>query len=87
MAPDLNAVAAGGKFDYSQPGSSGYSVPDITYNVCFLDAALYVLMQASDTVQSHAQDVFILEAPLLDILCCRCIARLSRLFMAFTHDF
>lgn len=26
MAPDLNAVAAGETFDYSQPGSSGYEV-------------------------------------------------------------
>ncbi len=26
MAPDLNAVAAGERFDYSQPGSSGYHV-------------------------------------------------------------
>jgi len=26
MAPDLNAVAAGGKIDYSQPGSSGYNI-------------------------------------------------------------
>ena len=26
MAPDLNAVAAGGNIDYSQPGSSGYNI-------------------------------------------------------------
>ena len=26
MAPDLNAVSAGERFDYSQPGSSGYSI-------------------------------------------------------------
>lgn len=26
MAPDLNAVAAGGKFDYSQFGSGGYHI-------------------------------------------------------------
>ena len=33
MAPDLNAVAAGEKFDYSQKGSGGYSInEDITYN-------------------------------------------------------
>ncbi|PPJ54899.1 hypothetical protein CBER1_06033 [Cercospora berteroae] len=33
MAPDLNAVAAGETFDYSQPGSSGYHVnQEITYN-------------------------------------------------------
>jgi len=32
MAPDLNAVAAGERFDYSQPGSSGYSVKqDLTW--------------------------------------------------------
>jgi len=33
MAPDLNAVAAGEKWDYSTPGSSGYNVPDIVLNV------------------------------------------------------
>ncbi|KAK3070457.1 hypothetical protein LTR53_010444 [Teratosphaeriaceae sp. CCFEE 6253] len=33
MAPDLNAVAAGERFDYSQPGSTGYNInPDLTYN-------------------------------------------------------
>ncbi|KAK1810036.1 hypothetical protein LTR12_015613 [Friedmanniomyces endolithicus] len=33
MAPDLNAVAAGERFDYSQPGSSGYNInPDTTFN-------------------------------------------------------
>ncbi|CAK3851030.1 sterigmatocystin biosynthesis monooxygenase stcW [Lecanosticta acicola] len=33
MAPDLNAVAGGEKFDYSQPGSSGYEVKqDLTWN-------------------------------------------------------
>lgn len=32
MAPDLNAVANGDKFDYLQPGSSGYDVKqDITW--------------------------------------------------------
>jgi len=32
MAPDLNAVAAGERFDYSQPGSSGYSIKqDVTW--------------------------------------------------------
>ena len=32
MAPDLNAVAGGERFDYSQPGSKGYSVnQDITW--------------------------------------------------------
>ncbi len=32
MAPDLNAVAAGDRFDYSKPGSSGYDVdPNITW--------------------------------------------------------
>ena len=33
MAPDLNAVAAGGeRWDYSKPGSSGYDVKqDITW--------------------------------------------------------
>ncbi|GAB7359378.1 hypothetical protein MBLNU230_g6029t1 [Neophaeotheca triangularis] len=33
MAPDLNAVAAGGRIDYSTPGSSGYNVKqDLTMN-------------------------------------------------------
>lgn len=33
MAPDLNAVAGGERFDYSTPGSSGYNInPDLTYN-------------------------------------------------------
>lgn len=33
MAPDLNGIAAGQRFDYSQPGSSGYSInQSITYN-------------------------------------------------------
>ena len=33
MAPDLNALAAGERFDYSQPGSSGYDInQDVTYN-------------------------------------------------------
>lgn len=32
MAPDLNAVAGGERFDYSQPGSSGYEVrQDVTW--------------------------------------------------------
>lgn len=33
MAPDLNAVASGGRIDYSQPGSSGYNINQYTtYN-------------------------------------------------------
>ncbi|KAK3113063.1 hypothetical protein LTR53_010020 [Teratosphaeriaceae sp. CCFEE 6253] len=33
MAPDLNAIAAGAMFDYTQPGSSGYNIdPKLTYN-------------------------------------------------------
>ena len=32
MAPDLNAVTAGEKFDYSTPGSSGYNIrQDLTW--------------------------------------------------------
>ena len=30
MAPDLNAVAAGDRFDYSQPGSAGYNIDQNT---------------------------------------------------------
>ena len=33
MAPDLNAVGKGERWDYSTPGSSGYDIPDIVYNV------------------------------------------------------
>lgn len=33
MAPDLNAVGKGERWDYSTPGSSGYEVPDIVYDV------------------------------------------------------
>lgn len=29
MAPDLNAVAAGGRIDYSQPGASGYDIKQV----------------------------------------------------------
>jgi len=32
MAPDLNMVGPDGKWDYSTPGSSGYDIPNITYN-------------------------------------------------------
>ncbi|TKA22440.1 putative sterigmatocystin biosynthesis monooxygenase stcW [Salinomyces thailandicus] len=33
MAPDLNAVTGGERFDYSQPGSSGYNInKDVTYH-------------------------------------------------------
>lgn len=32
MAPDLNAVTNGEKWDYSKPGSSGYDIPKITYD-------------------------------------------------------
>ncbi|TKX26188.1 sterigmatocystin biosynthesis monooxygenase-like protein 1 [Elsinoe australis] len=31
MAPDLNSLQSGGKVDYSTPGSSGYTIPDVTY--------------------------------------------------------
>lgn len=33
MAPDLNSVGKGERWDYSTPGSSGYDIPDIIYNV------------------------------------------------------
>lgn len=33
MAPDLNAVAGGERFDYSTPGSSGYDIDQsVTWN-------------------------------------------------------
>ena len=34
MAPDLNAVAAGGKIDYSKPGAAGY---DVDQNLTWMD--------------------------------------------------
>lgn len=34
MAPDLNSMHINGKWDYSTPGSTGYSVPKLVYNVC-----------------------------------------------------
>ncbi|KAF2790345.1 FAD/NAD(P)-binding domain-containing protein [Melanomma pulvis-pyrius CBS 109.77] len=37
MAPGLNSLNANGKWDYSTPGSTGYSIPDIVYNVSLLD--------------------------------------------------
>ncbi|KAF2472585.1 FAD/NAD(P)-binding domain-containing protein [Lindgomyces ingoldianus] len=33
MSPDLNSLDSNGKWDYSTPGSGGYSIPDISYNV------------------------------------------------------
>jgi hypothetical protein len=33
MAPDLNAVGKGERWDYSTPGSTGYDIPDIVYDV------------------------------------------------------
>ena len=33
MAPDLNAVGKGERWDYSTPGSTGYEIPDIVYDV------------------------------------------------------
>lgn len=33
MAPDLNAIGSGQRWDYSTPGSGGYNIPDIVYDV------------------------------------------------------
>lgn len=33
MAPDLNTLESRERWDYSTPGSGGYTVPDIVYNV------------------------------------------------------
>ena len=33
MAPDLNTLGSGQKWDYSTPGSNGYEVPNIVYDV------------------------------------------------------
>jgi hypothetical protein len=43
MAPDLNSIDSNGRWDYSTPGSSGYDIPNITYDVesCLIsDAAV-----------------------------------------------
>ncbi|CAN9091603.1 unnamed protein product [Alternaria alternata] len=32
MAPDLNAIGSGQRWDYSTPGSGGYNIPDIVYD-------------------------------------------------------
>jgi hypothetical protein len=43
MAPDLNFIDRNGRWDYSTPGSSGYDIPNITYDVGFClisDAAI-----------------------------------------------
>ena len=33
MAPDLNSINSSGRWDYSTPGSTGYDIPNIIYNV------------------------------------------------------
>ena len=33
MAPDLNTLESGKRWDYSTPGSGGYDIPDIVYDV------------------------------------------------------
>ncbi|KAF2123552.1 FAD/NAD(P)-binding domain-containing protein [Dothidotthia symphoricarpi CBS 119687] len=33
MAPDLNSIGKDGQWDYSTPGSTGYNIPDIAYDV------------------------------------------------------
>jgi hypothetical protein len=33
MAPDLNSIDSNGRWDYSIPGSSGYDIPNIVYDV------------------------------------------------------
>jgi hypothetical protein len=33
MAPDLNSMDSNGRWDYSTPGSGGYDIPNIVYNV------------------------------------------------------
>ena len=32
MAPHLNTLGGGKRWDYSTPGSGGYDIPDIVYN-------------------------------------------------------
>jgi hypothetical protein len=48
MAPDLNAMTSDGRWDYSTPGSGGYDVPNIVYNVSLLEKAGH---QMTDYVQ------------------------------------
>jgi hypothetical protein len=33
MAPDLNSININGRWDYSTPGSGGYNIQDIVYDV------------------------------------------------------
>lgn len=33
MAPDLNSIDSNGRWDYSTPGSTGYDIPNIVYDV------------------------------------------------------
>ncbi|EME39601.1 hypothetical protein DOTSEDRAFT_56930 [Dothistroma septosporum NZE10] len=65
MAPDLNAVAAGEKFDYSQPGSSGYEVnQNITWHdpknrkikVLTIGAGVSGILMAYQ-IQKHCENV------------------------------
>jgi hypothetical protein len=41
MAPDLNSLNTNGQWDYSTPGSTGYEVPDIVYNVRLCNNFVY----------------------------------------------
>jgi hypothetical protein len=41
MAPDLNSVGKGERWDYSTPGSTGYEIPDIVYDVSISSYHVY----------------------------------------------
>ncbi|KAK8153414.1 hypothetical protein BKA80DRAFT_210585 [Phyllosticta citrichinensis] len=68
MAPDINAVASewikDGRWDYSTPGSTGYSVPNITYDdpaarslkVICIGAGFSGILNAYK-IQKHCQNV------------------------------
>jgi hypothetical protein len=41
MAPNLNSLGSDGRWGYSTPGSDGYDVPDIIYNVSVPITSMY----------------------------------------------
>jgi len=52
MAPDLNSINSNGRWDYSTPGSGGYNVPDIVYDVS-LETKMSVLIGLTQDRTRH----------------------------------